>query len=82
MQKTAAEETGYFVDWNGDTRQVAAPGTGLRCRVVLRAVNGTPYRSVDVIDGDNFVMHVATYFETLEAVQAAGVTLRLIEEAP
>jgi hypothetical protein len=82
MQKTVTGQTGYFVDWNGDTRRVEAPGTGLRCEVRLRAVNGTSYRSVEVIDGDDFVMHVATYFETLDAVQAAGVALRLLEETP
>lgn len=65
---------GYFVDWNGDTRRVEAPGVGFTCKVV----NKGDYMGVDVIAHDGFVCHEATYFATLEAVEAAGVVVNLI----
>lgn len=70
---------GFFVDWNGDTRRVERPGAGFSCEVVERALDGSPYRSVDVIDACGFVTHEATYFESLEAVTAAGVAVNLTE---
>jgi hypothetical protein len=70
---------GYFVDWNGDTRRVERPGGGMSCRVVPRLLNGVEYLSVDVIDAGGFVAHEATYFKTLDDVQAAGVTVNLTE---
>ena len=70
---------GFFVDWNGDTRRVERPGAGFICEVVERNLAGTPYRSVDVIDTCGFVTHEATYFESLEAVVAAGVFVNLTE---
>ncbi len=81
MQKTTAPKTGFFVDWNGATRRIESPGAGMRCEVVPETLYGVPYFSVNVIDQDDFVTYEATYFETLEAVQAAGGTIDLIEES-
>ena len=66
-------KTGFFVDWNGDTRRVDAPGEGMECQVVDRGHAG-----VDVMDSQGFVIHEATLFPTLEAVAAAGVVVKLI----
>jgi hypothetical protein len=65
--------TGFFVDWDGNTRRVGAPGDGLECQVVDRG-----YAAVDVLDSQGFVVHEATFFPTLEAVAAAGVIINLI----
>lgn len=70
---------GYFVDWNGDTRRVESPGAGMSCKVVPRLLDGVEYRSVDVVDAAGFVTHEATYFETLDELTAAGVTVNLTE---
>lgn len=67
------QHTGFFVDWDGNTRRVEAPGSGYECIVVDRGHVG-----VDVLDGEGCVIHEATYFETLEAVAAAGVTVYLV----
>lgn len=67
------ETTGYFVDWNGDTRRVEAPGDGYSCEVVRRGQN----LCVDVIHA-GFVCHEATYFASLDAVEAAGVIVNLV----
>lgn len=66
--------TGYFVDWNGDTRRFESPGDGYTCRISDRS-----FPSVDVIDPAGFVCHEATFFPTLEAVCAAGIKVNLIE---
>ncbi len=66
--------TGFFVDWNGDTRRVESPGEGLTCNVVTRS----GYTGVDVIDAAGFVCHEATHFATLTDVEAAGVSVNLL----
>ena len=65
-----AINTGFFVDWNGTTRRVEAPGDGYTCQVVDRGHQG-----VDVIDSAGFVCHEATYFHTLADIEAAGVVV-------
>ena len=68
--------TGFFVDWDGDTRRVEAPGDGYVCRVVQR----DGYLGVDVDDPEGFVCHEATYYPSIEALQAAGVVVNLISD--
>jgi len=65
--------TGFFVDWDGNTRRVEAPGEGMKCVVVDRG-----HKGVDVLDSQDFVIHEATFFPTLEAVAAAGVIVNLV----
>lgn len=65
--------TGFFVDWDGNTRRVESPGPGMECEVVHRGHVG-----VDVLDSEGCVIHEATYFATVEAVEAAGVVVNLI----
>lgn len=67
-------KTGFFVDWDGHTRRVEAPGDGLECQVL----NKGSYVGVDVLASDGCVIHEATYFPTLAAVQAAGVEVHLV----
>jgi hypothetical protein len=65
--------TGFFVDWDGNTRRVDELGEGMECQVVDRGHTG-----VDVLDPQGFVIHEATFFQTLEAVAAAGVVVNLV----
>ncbi|HBO7965300.1 MULTISPECIES: hypothetical protein [Pseudomonas] len=64
---------GFFVDWNGDTRRTEQPGEFFECIVDQLAAH------VDVIDSEGFVVHECSFFPTLEAVKAAGVTVNLIQ---
>lgn len=64
---------GFFVDWNGDTRPIASPGGTFECIVDVKRVH------VDVVDSQGFVVHECSYFPTLEAVEAAGVVVNLVQ---
>lgn len=59
---------------DGNTRRVEAPGSGYTCLIVEK----DGYLGVDVLDPDGFVCHEATYYPTLEALEAVGVTINLI----
>jgi hypothetical protein len=65
---------GFFVDWDGNTRRVEAPGDGYTCQVIDKPT----HRGVDVITANGFVHHECTFFETLDDVEKAGVTINLI----
>ena len=77
----APSTTGFFVDWNGDTRRVERPGRGYTCAMRNASLEGKPYQAVDVIDSEGFVTHEAVYYASLKALKAVGVTINLIEEA-
>lgn len=62
---------GFFVDWDGKTRRVEAPGDGYTCQVVQR--NG--YIGVDMLDGDGDVWYEAVYYAKAEDVLAVGVPI-------
>lgn len=62
--------TGFFVDWDGNTRRFESPGDGLTCQIASRN-----YPSVDVINADSYIIHEASFFPTLEALKAVGVTV-------
>lgn len=66
--------TGFFVDWDGNTRRVEAPGAGYSCQVVQRA----DHLGVNVVDAEGFVCHEATHYSTLDALRAVGVTVILV----
>lgn len=70
---SVTQNTGFFVDWDGKTRRVEAPGQGMTCEIVNRSLNGVPYKGVDVLDHDGFVMHEATHYASLDALRAVGV---------
>lgn len=64
---------GFFVDWNGDTRRTEQPWEHYEYIVDEQAAH------VDVVDSQGFVVHECSYFPTLEAVAAAGVSVKLIQ---
>ena len=66
---------GYFVDWDGNTRRVEAPGNGYTCEIVRKSGR----IDVDVVDPEGFVCHEAVYYPTIESLQAVGVTPTLVE---
>jgi hypothetical protein len=78
MLKQGKGIEGFFVDWDGNIRRVEAPGAGMTCQVVERTLEGQPYLGVDVLDREGFVTHEATYFESLDALRAVGVTVNLL----
>ena len=63
-------ETGFFVDWDGNTRRTEAPGAGYTC-----TVDGP---NCDVLDEEGCVIHEATYYATLAEIEALGVTVKLV----
>ena len=72
--------TGFFVDWNGDTRRVERPGAGYSCGpIATKGTGADAYQSVDVLDSEGFVTHEAVYYPTLEAIEALGVSIKLVE---
>ncbi|POR07978.1 hypothetical protein [Diaphorobacter sp. LR2014-1] len=72
--------SGFFVDWNGDTRRVECPGNGYTCSPVLdKLCEGKPYQAVDVLDTAGFVIHEAVYYPTLDALKAVGVVINLVQ---
>jgi len=77
--KQSMAPSGFFVDWDGNTRRTEAPGDSMTCTVMERQLNGQPYLGVDVLDYNGFVIHEATFFPTREAIEAAGVTVNLVE---
>lgn len=68
--------TGFFVDWNGNTRRFEAPGDGFRCELYCQY--GGDHQSVDVIDANDFVVHEGTFFATLDDIVSAGVRVVLV----
>ncbi len=65
-------KAGFFVDWNGDTRRTEQPGHPFECLVDEQSSH------VDVIDSEGFVVHECSFFATLAAAEAAGVTVNLV----
>lgn len=68
-----AMATGFFMDSDGNTRRTDAPDEIIECQVIERG-----HMAVDVLDAQDFVMHEATLFPTLEAIAVAGVVVNLI----
>lgn len=72
-------QTGYFVDWNGDTRSIANLGGGYSCTPLVEKVcEGKPYQAVDILDAGGFVIFEAVYYPTLDDIKALGVTVNLV----
>ncbi len=64
---------GFFVDWNGNTRRTEQPWEPYVCIV------DEPAAHVVVADSEGFVVHECSYFPTLDAVEAAGVSVNLVQ---
>lgn len=65
--------TGFFVDWDGITRSLEAPGDGYACQVEAR--NG--HLGVMVLGSQGLVCYEADYHPSLDSLRAAGVTVQL-----
>lgn len=65
---------GYFVDWDGHTRRVEAPGDGYSCQVCKKP----SCLGVDVLDPEGFVCHEAVYYPSLDALHVVGVAIKLV----
>ncbi len=72
--KTDLPPTGFFVDWDGNTRQVEAPGDGYSCEIVCRS----GYFGVDVLDTDGGVCFEAVFYHTLDDLKAVGVVINRV----
>ncbi len=65
---------GFFVDWDGNTRRVEAPGSGYTCQPVEKP----GYLGLAVVDPEGFVCHEAVYYPSLDALRGVGVTVNLV----
>jgi hypothetical protein len=63
---------GYFVDWNGKARTTTDPGGGYVCEVDLKS------RYVAVNDRGGALVHEATYYRDLAAIERAGIKAPLV----
>ncbi|EIZ79661.1 hypothetical protein WSK_1741 [Novosphingobium sp. Rr 2-17] len=70
-----AEDAGYFVDWNGQTRSTADPGGGYICEV------DTASRYVAILTKTGALVHEATFYRSFEAVEKAGIKAPLVPGA-
>lgn len=65
--------SGYFIDWDGNTRPVELPGKGYKAEVDKVA------KYVAILNKYGAVYHESTLYLTLDAVVKAGMTVRLVE---
>jgi hypothetical protein len=63
---------GYFVDWNGDIRSTDDPGGGYSCDVDRAA------RYVGVTSKTGILVHEATLYKDLAAIERAGLKGTLV----
>lgn len=63
---------GFFVDWNGNVRTTTDPGGGYVCDV------DTAARYVAVNTPKGILMHEATFYKDLAAIERAGITAALV----
>jgi len=69
-----SEISGFFIDWDGNIRNTQSPGKGYRCEV------DTVARYVAIYGKYGVMAHEATFYPTLEALAAAGITSKLVDE--
>lgn len=65
---------GFFIDWDGNTRRTEAPGAPFTCQVDVAT------KHVVVIDSQGFSVHECIYFQTLDEVRAADITVNLLPD--
>lgn len=65
---------GYFIDWNGDTRRVDAPGPTYSC--LVGALNGR----IGVQDSQGCIIHEADHWASLDDLKTAGISINLVPE--
>lgn len=64
--------TGYFVDWDGNIRSADDPGGGYLCDVDKVA------RYVGIKTKSGILMHEATLYKDLAAIERAGIKGALV----
>jgi hypothetical protein len=69
----SAEYSGYFIDWDGNTRPVEKPGKGYRAEVDMSI------KYVEIKNKYGATHHESTFYPTLEAVAKAGLKVNLVE---
>ncbi|CCE06186.1 conserved hypothetical protein [Bradyrhizobium sp. STM 3843] len=67
-----SEPTGFFVDWDGNLRSTADPGGGYLCET------DTVARYVAITTKTGTLVHEATYFKSIDAVEKAGIKAPLV----
>jgi len=63
---------GYFIDWNGKARSTEDPGGGYHCEVDMGA------RYVAVMAKGGAMVHEATLYKSLEAIEKAGLRAEVV----
>jgi hypothetical protein len=66
------DTAGYFMDWDGNIRSTDDPGNGYRCDV------DRPARYVGVLSKSGALMHEATFYKDLAAIEKAGIKGTLV----
>lgn len=67
-----SSSVGYFVDWDGNIRRTDDPGGGYLCDVDRVA------RYVGITTRTGTLVHEATFYKDLDAVERAGITAALV----
>jgi hypothetical protein len=68
-------DKGYFIDWNGKARSTADPGGDYLCDVDHVA------RYVAITTETGALVHEATFYPSLEAIEKAGIKAELVPGA-
>ncbi|WP_290867462.1 hypothetical protein [Aquabacterium sp.] len=63
---------GFFVDWNGHIRTTTDPGGGYLCDV------DTVARYVGVTTKTGTLVHEATFYKDMAAIEKAGIKAKLV----
>lgn len=72
MSATTSTPEGYFVDWGGHLRRTTDPGGGYTCEVDTKA------RYVAVLGKGSVLVHEATFYRDLAAIERAGIKAQLV----
>ena len=70
---SVASYSGFFIDWDGNTRPIEKPGKGYRAEV------DTVSKYVEIKNKYGATHHESTLYPTLEAVTKAGLKVNLVE---
>ncbi len=65
-------DAGYFVDWNGQARSTLDSGGDYVCDV------DAPSRYVAILTKTGALVHEATFYRSLEAIEKAGIKALLV----
>jgi hypothetical protein len=65
--------SGYYVDWNGDTRKFVQRGEKYSCMLDVEC------KRVDVFNREGLSIFEGSFYHTLEEIAAAGIVVNLIK---